>query len=257
VAGLIRSADQSARPESLENIMKQAYLITAVGAAFLAGTMFVAAQVLQMQVPAGESRAQGQLERGPGSQPDQKGKQPGRKEQGKQGTPRQGATDQQREPGRQGQQGQSKERQGQSKEKQGQSKERQVQSKEKPGQSKKIQVQSKEKQGQSKDSRREGQQAGQPPKGQTRDGGRSGSVTLTTEQRSRVRQTVLAKGPRASNINFTVNVGVVVPRTVRVVALDPILIEYYPRYRGYFYFIVGDQIIIVDRRYRIVAIIDV
>ena len=236
--------------------MKQAYLITAVGAAFLAGTMFVAAQGLQMQVPAGESRAQGQLERGPGSQPDQKGKQPGRKEQGKQGTPRQGATDQQREPGRQGQQGQSKERQGQSKEKQGQSKERQVQSKEKPGQSKKIQVQSKEKQG-PKDSRREGQQAGQPPKGQTRDGGRSGSVTLTTEQRSRVRQTVLAKGPRASNINFTVNVGVVVPRTVRVVALDPILIEYYPRYRGYFYFIVGDQIIIVDRRYRIVAIIDV
>jgi len=241
----------------LENIMKQAYLITAVGAAFLAGTMFVAAQGLQKQVPAGESRAQGQLERERGSQPDQKGKQPGRKEQGKQGTPRQGATDQQREPGRQGQQGQSKERQGQSKEKQGQSKERQVQSKEKPGQSKKIQVQSKEKQGQSKDSRREGQQAGQPPKGQTRDGGRSGSVTLTTEQRSRVRQTVLAKGPRASNINFTVNVGVVVPRTVRVVALDPILIEYYPRYRGYFYFIVGDQIIIVDRRYRIVAIIDV
>ena len=237
--------------------MKQAYLITAVGAAFLAGNMFVAAQGLQMQVPAGESRAQGQLQREPSSQPDQKGKQPGRKEQGKQGTPRQGASDQQREPGRQGQQGQSKERQGQSKEKQGQSKERQVQSKEKPGQSKKIQVQSKEKQGQSKDSRREGQQAGQPPKGQTRDGGRSGSVTLTTEQRSRVRQTVLAKGPRASNINFTVNVGVVVPRTVRVVALDPILIEYYPRYRGYFYFIVGDQIIIVDRRYRIVAIIDV
>ena len=223
--------------------MKQAYLITAVGAAFLAGTMFVAAQGLQMQLPAGESRAQGQLERGPGSQPDQKGKQPGRKEQGKQGTPRQGASDKQREPVRQGQQGQSKERQGQSKEKQGQSKERQVQSK--------------EKQGQSKDSRREGQQAGQPPKGQTRDGGRSGSVTLTTEQRTRVRQTVLAKGPRASNVNFTVNVGVVVPRTVRVVALDPILIEYYPRYRGYFYFIVGDQIIIVDRRYRIVAIIDV
>jgi len=248
----------------LENIMKQAYLITAVGAAFLAGTMFVAAQGLQMQVPAGESRAQGQLERGPGSQPDQKGKQPGRKEQGKQGTPRQGASDKQREPVRQGQQGQSKERQGQSKEKQGQSKERQVQSKEKQGQSKERQVQSKEKQGQSKqkqgqskDSRREGQQAGQTPKGQTRDGGRSGSVTLTTEQRSRVRQTVLAKGPRASNINFTVNVGVVVPRTVRVVALDPILIEYYPRYRGYFYFIVGDQIIIVDRRYRIVAIIDV
>jgi len=231
--------------------MKKAFLIITAGAALLAGSMFVAAQGLQKQVPAGESRAQGQLQREPGSQPDQKGKQPGRKEQGKQGTPRQGAGDQQRGPGRQGQQGQSKERQGQSKEKQGQSKERQVQSK--------------EKQGQSKDSRREGQQVqrdrdgqrGQTPRGQTRDGGRSGSVTLTTEQRTRVRQTVLAKGPRASNINFSVNVGVVVPRTVRVVAVDRILVEYYPRYRGYFYFIVGDQIIIVDRRYRIVAIIDV
>jgi len=233
----------------MENIMKQAYLITAVGAALLAGTMFVAAQGLQKQAPGGEGGAQGQTQREPGSQPDQKGKQPAQKEQGKKGTPRQGAGDQQSEPGRQGQQGQSKERQGESKDnpREGQ------------------QGQSKERQGQSKDNQREGQQgqrnrdgqSGQNPKGQARGGGSSGSVTLTTEQSTRVRERVLAKGPRASNINFSVNVGAVVPRTVRFVAVDPILIEYYPRFRGHFYFIVDDQIIIVDRRHRIVAVINV
>ena len=48
-----------------------------------------------------------------------------------------------------------------------------------------------------------------------------------------------------------------VPRTVRVVAVDPILVEYYPRYRGLLYFIVDDEIIIVDRNYHIVAVISV
>jgi hypothetical protein len=92
--------------------MKQAYLITTVGAALLAGTMFVAAQGMQKQAPGGEGGAQAQIQREPGSQPDQKGKQPGQREQGKKGTTREGAGDQQREPGSRGQQGQSKERRG-------------------------------------------------------------------------------------------------------------------------------------------------
>jgi hypothetical protein len=212
----------------LENIMKKAHLVATAGAALLAGTMFVAAQGLQKQAPGGEGGAQGQTQREPGSQPGQKGKQPGKKETGKQGLSRQRAGDQQRETGRQGQQDQPKEK----------------------------------RQGKSKGSPREGQQgqriregqSGRSQKGQAREGG---SVNLTTEQRTRVRERVLARGPRESNVNFSLNVGAVVPRTVRVVAVDPILVEYYPRYRGYLYFIVGDQIIIVDRRYRIVAIIDV
>jgi hypothetical protein len=48
-----------------------------------------------------------------------------------------------------------------------------------------------------------------------------------------------------------------VPTRVRVVAVPPPLIEIHPQWRGYMYFVVGDQIIIVDRRHRIVAIINV
>jgi hypothetical protein len=48
-----------------------------------------------------------------------------------------------------------------------------------------------------------------------------------------------------------------VPTSVRVVAVPPALIEIHPQWRGHMYFVVGDQIIIVDRNHRIIAIIDV
>jgi hypothetical protein len=51
--------------------------------------------------------------------------------------------------------------------------------------------------------------------------------------------------------------GTTVPNSVRVVAVPPALIEIHPQWRGHMYFVVGDQIIIVDRNHRIIAIIDV
>ena len=48
-----------------------------------------------------------------------------------------------------------------------------------------------------------------------------------------------------------------VPTSVRVVDVPPALIEIHPAWRGHQYFVVGDQIIIVDRNHRIIAIIDV
>jgi Protein of unknown function (DUF1236) len=41
-------------------------------------------------------------------------------------------------------------------------------------------------------------------------------------------------------------VGTTVPSSVRVVAVPPALIEIYPQWRGHMYFVVGDQIIIVE-----------
>jgi len=86
-----------------------------------------------------------------------------------------------------------------------------------------------------------------------------GSATLTTEQRTKIRQTVLAGGnvPRATNVNFSVSVGTVVPTSVRVVAVPTVIVDIHPQWRGYMYFVVGDQIIIVDRNHRIVAVLDV
>ena len=86
-----------------------------------------------------------------------------------------------------------------------------------------------------------------------------GSVTFTTEQRTRVRTTVLqdSNAPRATNVNFSINVGTVVPTGVRVVAVPQLIYDDRPEWREYMYFIVDDQLIIVDRNHRIVAVIDI
>ena len=83
------------------------------------------------------------------------------------------------------------------------------------------------------------------------------SASLTTEQRAKIRSTVLtSNAPRVSNVNFSINVGTVVPRTVRVVALPAPLIEIHPDWRGYMYFVHGDDIVIVEPgTLRIVAVI--
>jgi hypothetical protein len=60
-----------------------------------------------------------------------------------------------------------------------------------------------------------------------------------------------------TNVNFSLTAGAVVPRTVRIVVLPPRVVEIYPAWRGYHYFLVGDRIVIVEPgTLRIVAIID-
>jgi hypothetical protein len=59
--------------------------------------------------------------------------------------------------------------------------------------------------------------------------------------------------PRVNNVNFALNVGVSVPRSVRVVEVPPALIEIYPQWRGHEYFVVNDEIVIVDRSRKIVS----
>ena len=82
---------------------------------------------------------------------------------------------------------------------------------------------------------------------------------MTGEQKTKVRETVLRGGsaPRVTTVNFNISVGTAVPTTVRVVELPPVLIEYYPDWRGYLYFVYNDEIIIVDRNHRIIAVLQV
>ena len=68
---------------------------------------------------------------------------------------------------------------------------------------------------------------------------------------------VAATCPRATNVNFSVSVGTVVPTSVRVVAVPSTLVEIYPEWRGHMYFVVNDEIIIVDRSHRIIAVLPV
>ena len=87
----------------------------------------------------------------------------------------------------------------------------------------------------------------------------AGAVNLTTEQRSTIRSTVLtANAPRATNINFSISVGTVVPSSVRVVEVPDTIVRIRPAWKGYRYFVYNDEIIIVEpRALKIVAVLDV
>ena len=89
-------------------------------------------------------------------------------------------------------------------------------------------------------------------------GSRGGSVQLSEDQRSQMKTIIGRKhGPRlGSNVNFDVTVGTRIPRNVHVVVLPEEIVRIVPEYRGYEYFLVGDEIVIVDpRTLEIVAII--
>ena len=174
------------------------------------------------------------------------------------------------------QEGQAQRDQGQSKSDQGQSKSEQGQSK--SGQSKSDQSQSKSGQsGESKQGQTGQSQQGQQDRtqqGQSREQGQSGqrqgsqsgsstssssSASFTTEQRTKIRETVLRGGnaPRVTNVNFSVRVGTVVPTSVRVVEVPQVIVEVHPEWRGFMYFVYNDEIIIVDKSHKIVAVIEV
>ena len=88
----------------------------------------------------------------------------------------------------------------------------------------------------------------------------SRNVSLTTEQKSTIRSKVLTgSAPRVEGgANFDIKIGAVVPRTVRVSPVPQTIIEIEPAWRGFMYFVRGDEIVIVDpRTLEIVAVLDV
>ena len=230
--------------------MRRNLSITTAAAALLVGTVFAAAQGVQR--PGGG-----------GAEPGQGGAQMAPQQDGGKGKA------QTKEPRTQGQGGQAQQGQGQ----QGQAA---------PTPEPKGKAQSKEPRTQGQGGQREGQpqQQGQQPKQQPQQGqqtpprdtekpqkgaegkgggAQSGGVTLTTEQRTTIRTTVLqgSNAPRVTNVNFSINVGTVVPRTgVTLVAVPTTLVEIHPAWRGYLYFIVGERIIIVEPdSHKIVAVL--
>jgi hypothetical protein len=89
-------------------------------------------------------------------------------------------------------------------------------------------------------------------------GARGTSVQLSEDQRSQIKTIIgRERGPQlGSNVHFNVSVGTRVPRSVHVVVLPEEIVRIIPEYRGYDYFLIGDEIVIVDpRTLEIVAII--
>jgi hypothetical protein len=86
------------------------------------------------------------------------------------------------------------------------------------------------------------------------------SVSLSTEERTKIREVVVKErsAPRVEKdkINFSLNVGTAVPRTVHIVEVPQEIIRIHPAWRGFKYFLVGDEIVIVEPdTLKIVAII--
>ena len=74
------------------------------------------------------------------------------------------------------------------------------------------------------------------------------NIPLTTVQRTRIRDRVILSGraPRLTNVNFRIGVGVRIPRNVRIAIVPPEIVEIFPQWAGYSYFVYGEQIVIVD-----------
>lgn len=82
---------------------------------------------------------------------------------------------------------------------------------------------------------------------------------LTTEQRTTVHTAITKQNIKpVTNINFSISVGTRVPRTVAFHPLPVELVTIYPSWRGYEFFLVRDEIVVVNpRTMEIVAVLDV
>ena len=103
-------------------------------------------------------------------------------------------------------------------------------------------------------------QQSQVQQGQAQQGQSAGStVNLTAEQRTKIQQTVLTGSnvPRVDRVNFSLSVGTVIPTSVRVIEVAPALIEIHPEWRGHSFFVVRDEIVVIDRSHKIVAVVPV
>jgi hypothetical protein len=78
-------------------------------------------------------------------------------------------------------------------------------------------------------------------------GATSGNVSVSQEQRTQIKQRLgSVSHARVDNVNFSLSVGTVVPRGVRVYDLPPEIVSIVPRFRGYKFIVVRDEIIIVE-----------
>lgn len=81
---------------------------------------------------------------------------------------------------------------------------------------------------------------------------------LSSEKIARFNEAISRTDVRpATNVNFSLTVGIGVPSRIRLYPLSAALVSIAPEYRGYSYFVVEDRIVIVQpRTRRIVTVID-
>jgi uncharacterized protein DUF1236 len=85
-----------------------------------------------------------------------------------------------------------------------------------------------------------------------------GGAKLTTEQRTRITSVIREQHiAPVNNVNFAISVGTRVPRDVGFHPLPSEIVTIYPEWRGYEFFLVRDEIVVVDpRTLEIVAVLE-
>jgi Protein of unknown function (DUF1236) len=83
------------------------------------------------------------------------------------------------------------------------------------------------------------------------------SVNINDQQRTRVAESITRLNVQPlTNVNFSLTVGTAVPRDIRLQTLPADVVEVVPQYRGYSFFVVRDEIVIVEpSTYQIVTVL--
>lgn len=83
------------------------------------------------------------------------------------------------------------------------------------------------------------------------------SININDQQRTRVAESITRLNVQPiNNINFSLTVGTAVPRDIRLQTLPAEVVEVVPQYRGYSFFVVRDEIVIVEpSTYQIVTVL--
>lgn len=94
-------------------------------------------------------------------------------------------------------------------------------------------------------------------KSEMRGAGKGASVQLSQEQHTKIHEVITHdRTAVVDHVNFSVSVGTAVPRSIRVYDVPIDIVDIVPEYRGFRYFIVRDEVVIVDpETLEIVAII--
>jgi hypothetical protein len=95
-------------------------------------------------------------------------------------------------------------------------------------------------------------------KSTTTTGQAGAGAKLSTEQRTKITTVIKSQHVQpVTNVNFSISVGTRVPRNVGFHPLPVEIVTIYPEWRGYEFFLVNDQIIVVNpRTLEIVDVID-
>jgi Protein of unknown function (DUF1236) len=75
------------------------------------------------------------------------------------------------------------------------------------------------------------------------------TVNLSSEQKTKIHSIIVSErsAPRVEHVDFAVNVGTVVPRgKVKFAPIPTTIVEIEPSWRGFEYFLVGNELVVVD-----------